>query len=585
MLECRRSRILAKSRENCTAMEKDSFEEVDPLAASATRERRGPKPGADRSPDAIAPCPFSPNYRVQADQAWRSLALFVGYRCVLGSAFIVPILLGRLSLFVSVQDPHRFMTVAGIYLASALIGGPLLVLRQPHLGIQIHLQVLTDIALIALLMSATGGVSGGLGILIACSVAAGGILAGGRCTMGFAAVASIAVLAQELSVGFGQFPSAMSSTSAGLLGAAFFAIALSANALSRRAEQSQLLAARQGHDLATLRQLNAFIVDHLQSGILVLDDQQRIRIANPAARRLLGAQPSASAIRDLDPSFQLRYGEWAQRKSETSDTLATPNGQAVHARFVPLLRSEPALNMVMLEDEAVHKQRVQQGKLDSLGRLTGSIAHEIRNPLSAINHAAQLLSESKDLNAEERQLLDMILRHARRVNETIESILQISRGRSTQRECLELGPWVRRFLLDFAESRNLAAAPFELRGDDHALPALVDPGHLRQILDNLCSNAMKYGRSDQEPPEIRLELDARNSCPCITVVDHGAGIDRQTADQIFEPFFTTSHTGVGLGLYIARELAELNQARLEYRPRPDGSEFRLALADGRRTAI
>jgi two-component system sensor histidine kinase PilS (NtrC family) len=228
---------------------------------------------------------------------------------------------------------------------------------------------------------------------------------------------------------------------------------------------------------------------------------------------------------------------------------------------------------------------VQQSKLTSLGRLTGSIAHEVRNPLSAIHHAAQLLSESTALNSEDQRLLDIILRHAKRVNEMIENIMQISRGRSTQRERIELGPWLQRFLADFSEERSLSPTPFTLREAARPLSALVDPSHLRQILDNLCTNAMKYGKPDNTPLEIRLESDVRDARPCIAVIDHGGGIDGDTADQIFEPFFTTSRTGIGLGLYIARELAELNQARLDYRPRTDGSEFRICLADGQRTAI
>ncbi|MGY6217037.1 sensor histidine kinase [Methylolobus aquaticus] len=533
----------------------------------------------------LTPCPFSPNYRVQVDPAWRSLVLYVGYRGVLGFAFVVPLWLGRLTSLVDVQDPQRFATVSGLCLITAVLSAPLVALRRPQYTTQVNLQVLTDIALIAMLMSASGGVSGGLGILMACTVAAGGILTGGRCALGFAAVASIAVLSQELSIGLGVLPSAMSLTSAGLLGAAFFAVALLATALSARAEQSQLLAAQRSHDLATLRQLNAFIIDHLQSGILVLDDQQRIRTANPAARRLLGAGASVASVKDLNPVFQQAYVEWSQQDSEASGTLRSPNGQPVHARFARLLHSDPALNMVMLEDEAVHKQRVQHSKLTSLGRLTGSIAHEVRNPLSAIHHAAQLLTESDALSGEDQRLLEIILRHSKRVNEIVENVLQLSRGRSTQRERVELGPWVSRFLDDFTEERDLSAPPFALRGAERSLWALIDPSHLRQILDNLCTNAMKYGRPDKTMLEIRLEADARDGRPCLAVVDHGGGIDGQTADQIFEPFFTTSRSGVGLGLYVARELAELNQARIDYRPLSDGSEFRLCLADGQNPAI
>lgn len=533
----------------------------------------------------LRPCPFSPNYQVPLPQAWKSMALFVLYRIGLGIFLVVPIWIGKANVLWSIHDSLLFLAVALAYLLSALFGIPLLLQRRPRFGTQVQIQVLADIVLISALMKASGGVASGLGILLACSVASGGILAGGRCALGFAAAASLAVLTQELLLVFGALPSPVSSTSAGLLGAAFFAISLLAIALSRRAEQSQILAARHRHDLVNLKSLNTFIVNHLQSGIIVLDENKRVRMANPAAQRLLVLTGRFSSLEQAGPAFRRAYLDWLDGGPETVGIGASADGHSVQVRFARLPQTDNTLSMVILEDNALHQRRVQQSKLKSLSQLTASIAHEIRNPLSAIHQAAQLLNETPCLAAEDGHLIRIILKHARRVNEVIENITQMARRRASQRECIVLGPWLHGFLADFADEHRLTPCPFTVKGSDQNLKALVDPSQLKQILENLCSNALRYGQPDRFAPEIELHRDARDCRPCIDVIDHGSGIDSAIADQIFEPFFTTSHSGTGLGLYIARELAELNQARLEYRPRATGNSFRVSLADGHAGAV
>lgn len=533
----------------------------------------------------LRPCPFSPHYQVPQRLAWRSLWLFVLYRIGLGIFLAVPIWIGKPNALWSITDTPLFLATATAYLFSALLGLPLLLQHRPHFGAQVQAQVLADIVLISMVMRTSGGVASGLGILLACSVASGGILAGGRCALGFAAAASLGVLTQELLLVYGDLPSPASSTSAGLLGAAFFAIALLAIALSRRAEQSQLLAARHRHDLVNLKSLNSFIVDHLQSGIVVLDETNQVSMANPAAQRLLRLNSPLTSLEQAEPAFRRAYFDWLAGGPEAEGILTSAEGQPVQVRFARLLQTDAVLSMAILEDHSLHQRRVQQSKLKSLSHLTASIAHEVRNPLSAIHQAAQLLSEAPALANEDADLIRIILKHAQRVNEIIENIVQMSHRRSSQRECIVLGPWVSGFLDDFAEAHQLTPCPFTLTGGDQDLEALVDPSQLKQILENLCSNALRYGRPDRTAPQIQLHRDTRDRRPCIDVIDHGTGLDSAVVDQIFEPFFTTSRTGTGLGLYIARELAELNQARLEYHPLPAGTSFRISLADGRAGAL
>jgi two-component system sensor histidine kinase PilS (NtrC family) len=215
--------------------------------------------------------------------------------------------------------------------------------------------------------------------------------------------------------------------------------------------------------------------------------------------------------------------------------------------------------------------------------LTASIAHEIRNPLSAISHAGQLLSEAPDLKKQELRLTEIIQTHCRRVNSIIEDILKLSRRNSRHRQKISLDQWLPAY---FSEQRFDLGGPvdaFELIFSKRGLNAAIDDGHLKQILDNLCANALQYGRPDLG--KILIEVGQTNDQPYIKVIDHGEGIDQEHIRHLFEPFFTTSHQGTGLGLYISRELAELNQAELNYAITAGKPCFILALANADHAVI
>lgn len=240
--------------------------------------------------------------------------------------------------------------------------------------------------------------------------------------------------------------------------------------------------------------------------------------------------------------------------------------------------------MIIFEDGSLYNQRVQQSKLASLGRLTASIAHEIRNPLSAINHAGQLLSENPDLPPQDVRLTHIIQINAARVNHIIEDILQLSRRKDSRREKIELNLWCDKYLKNFMSEQDIAADAFNLVTSNEPLFVFIDPSHLKQIMDNLCQNALKYGQS--EARAIRLQTLMLKQNPCIHVIDNGSGVSLENLRHLFEPFFTTSASGTGLGLYISRELAELNQAKLIYYVTDENKScFRLCLFNANHTLI
>ena len=226
-------------------------------------------------------------------------------------------------------------------------------------------------------------------------------------------------------------------------------------------------------------------------------------------------------------------------------------------------------------------QLFQSDKLASLGRLSASIAHEIRNPVGAMSHAAQLLGESPGMTDDDKRLTEIIETHSSRVSHIIDNVLQLSRRESSQPERLALKPWLEDFAQEFSNTLELQEGELTLADMDPDLEVRMDRSHLRQVLWNLCDNAVKYA---SETGGILVELHAdriqNQGRPYVEVRDHGHGVDAATADKMFEPFYTERSGGTGLGLYISRELCELNRATLLYLDRPGGgSIFRIVFAD------
>jgi two-component system sensor histidine kinase PilS (NtrC family) len=534
--------------------------------------------------DTIYPCPFSKNYGIPRNQAWLLLKVFSLYRFMLSSLFVI-LLYSRLSL--TVINPHYlhlYGYVCKTYLVLAIISGICSFWRNLSYTLQAQSGIFIDIIAITLLMHACGGIDSGVGILLAASIASSGLLIGGRCSIVFAALASIAVLTEQ-AYGIRSGGSAFSSyPSAGMLGASFFTIALLSHVLAKRSEQSDLLASQQKQTISTLEALNKYIIQHLQSGLIIINKQQDVYMANEAALQLLEQSYQPNQLSDVSSQFSELFLCWLNDQTQDFLTLERPDKASLQLRFSLLPTEHDIFYLIVLEDSALHNQRLQQGILASLGRLTASIAHEIRNPLSAISHASQLLSESPNLNPQDLRLTEIIQHHSSRMNKIISDILQSSKRQPSNREKVLLDSWLPDYLDTFITEQALNAQDFELVFCQQQLYALIDPGHLKQILDNLCLNALKYGAIDKG--SIILQVSRCQSKPCIAVVDHGHKLSSEVIRHLFEPFFTTSSSGTGLGLYISRELAELNQAKLSYELTSEQqSSFKLCLSNAEQTKI
>jgi two-component system sensor histidine kinase PilS (NtrC family) len=520
---------------------------------------------------------------------WKPLRLLTFYRLILVGLLTTVFFSIPDSTTLGINYPGVYAAGCIGYLGFALVAGFTTRLRHPGYELQATTQILVDIVALALLMFASNGPASGIGILLLISGASGSILRPGRMAFLFAAVATMAVMGEQLySTLLDTTPRSTDYTQSGLLGLAMFATAGLTYLLVRRIHESEALAHRRGIDLANLAKLNALIVQRLQAGIIVTDHADQVRLINATAGKLLGIPDTVTnqPLAVLAPALHEKLQHW-RRHPDSEPSLLENISETTNLlpHFTSLGTGDGPGSLIFLEDTASMAKQAQQMKLASLGRLTASIAHEIRNPLGAISHATQLLNESDALNDGDRRLVTIIGDHTRRVNAVVENVLQLSRPGASLPQQIRLQDWLAQFVNEFSHSGVCQPDQIEYSVTADDLEVYIDPSLLHQVVWNLCLNAVNHARRDGATLKIRLEGSRSGSAATVRldIIDNGPGIQADMTDKIFEPFFTTRSNGTGLGLYISREICESNQARLEYLPATaGGSCFRIHFtrADG-----
>jgi two-component system sensor histidine kinase PilS (NtrC family) len=495
--------------------------------------------------------------------------IYTWYRLALTAALIAMLVTTLDSPLVGRDNPQLFIALCCAYFLFAAI---VLVVLPPSARLssqQLFVHIFIDIVFLIALSHLSGGTASGLGMLLLVSVAAGSLLLGGQLALLAAALASLGVLSDTVYL-INENNSHQSLLTAGTLGTLFFAAALGFQILSQRLRSSQQLAQERSADVSKLQNLNQLIVQRMRTGILVVDVDGHVKMTNQAAAEFLrAAHPQQPDDRALSDAVQAQLDNWKRNPDIAAKPFRNADtGPEIIARFTALDQdaSSPGHSgdtLVFLEDSGQLAQRAQQLKLAALGRLTASIAHEIRNPLGAISHAGQLLRESPQIEGGDQRLAEIVVNHAHRINNIIENVLQLSRRSPPNPRRIDLGGWLHNYVEEYQEG---LASRAEISIQERC-PAQVnvDPEQLGQVLTNLLDNALRYSRKATGKPSATLVV---NKCgkqlPQLDVIDQGAGVAERDQEKVFEPFFTTETGGNGLGLYMARELCETNQARLHY---------------------
>jgi len=519
--------------------------------------------------------------KIIKNSSWRALQIFSIYRLILSTIFVAVVQLQLSTQLLGASKPYLFVVTSSLFLIASICSHVATYYRA-HFNLQIQIQVLIDILIITLLMHASGGISSGLGMLIAVSTTAASILINNPSALGYSALASVIVFIEEAYSRINGIRFESGLTQIGILTITFLGTGLLAFYLSRRIRESERKAEQSIRGLASMEKLNEEIIQYMSTGVIVIDGFQNIRLINRAAWVHLGMPESTQSkkLEQVATPLARQLKLWRQKNHYRSKPFRnTATGPNLSPHFSPIGESKENA-IIFLDDTSVLNQQAQNLKLASLGRLTASIAHEIRNPLGALSHAAQLIKESEDLDPANFDLVEIVEKNAARVNEIIENIMQLSVRKTTQVKEINLSEYINKLIGEYSMDKT-PVPEITLQFQSENIIVHFDPSQLRQILTNLFDNGLRYSElfSGKARLLVMAGIEPQNRTPFLDVIDKGEGIPPQEAEKIFEPFFTTSRTGTGLGLYLSRELCEANRARLDYIPlTAGGSCFRISFS-------
>ncbi|MES2771969.1 MAG: ATP-binding protein [Pseudomonadota bacterium] len=512
----------------------------------------------------------------KSETHWQSLRYFNLYRLAIACLLIFSLVLYPSPFSVLGANQGAIsIALTNLYLAAVLCALAVVYRYRQGFNWQLSLQVFTDILVMTLLMHHGGGVHSGVGILLLVTLAGAGLVGEGRLALLYAASATLALLLEQSYRALHYDFDASDFIQAGLLSSGFFAVAILARLLARRVIANELLAHQRGLALRNQVLISQCIIEEMQDGVLVLNQSGQIKQSNPRAATLLSlhnlASPGVAHQHIVFPELAAHFAAWQAAPSMDPVLIQAPSGNAqLSARFV-LTHSAQHDVLVFLEDTTRLQEKAQQIKLAALGRLTANIAHEIRNPLSAIQHASELLKEERRGDTQLR-LLRIVLDNTHRLERIVTDVLELGRRDRAYPEWIELNTWLPLFVEEFVSKEKIDAAMIQLKQSSR-LTLYFDRAHLHQILWNLLNNALRYAQGHVGSIRLLVEESARPDYLNLSVTDDGCGISDAQCEHIFEPFFTTHSRGTGLGLYIARALAEANGASLSLQKSSSGAHF------------
>ncbi|MDR2165652.1 MAG: PAS domain-containing protein [Zoogloeaceae bacterium] len=506
-------------------------------------------------------------------RAWRSLQIFNAYRLI---QMLLLVVMVRFSIDTITRHPFDMrllvVFVGCLHLALIAVGCLLSWRWKRHFHAQLSAQMAIDAICVTALMFGADGIKSSFGGILLVSVAGASLMVSKKyLAMFYAALATLAILVMELLSYFTFTLSEMVSfAQGGFLGLAFFGAAYAAYFSGNRLSLNEELAWRRGIALDDQVRISRRIMERMRDGVLVVDAGGYVVDHNPVALAILGRDPEQGKdfLATIDPDLARSYQEWQDGDGVGEVEIHRPDGVDIAVSFARTYCSS-GVALAFLRD--LHKLREQalQLKLASLGRLTASIAHEIRNPLSSIRHARDFLAEDTRDPGQQR-LLRIIDDNVLRLDRIVQDVLVLGRQQSTEQREIVLADFLADFIQEVGARENLPAGMIACEAPEDAR-LRFNPGQFHQVLWNLVGNALRY--ASRNPGAIRLVVENTEDSVKLHISDDGPGIPNDLHARIFEPFFTTSSKGSGLGLHIVRELCEANGVMLFLAPGESSNHF------------
>ena len=518
-----------------------------------------------------------------AEPSWPTLQTFSLVRVLVSTALLLAVMMFGAPLIGRAlgADPGRMLSLLGAYFALAVSLLAWTLLRRSRFGLQIWAHLAVDLLMMSLLVVLGGGTRSGVFIFYLLPLAEASLALPSLGAFFICSIAVLVLLGNEVMRAFGGDPGEAQLFQAGVVGAALFGITALLRLLSTRLSRQEQLARLRGRELDSQLQINRLVISQMEQGVIVAEAGTLVRANNRAARVMLGFDPEAQltgrrlleleSTQELSHAFMNWLASLELGSVPTQSDIVIKGGETqpagaprrLRVRFARPERQPSDEYVIFMEDLQAVEERAQRLKLAAMGRLTASIAHEIRNPLAAIGQAGQLLSE--DVRDPLHQRLASIVReNTQRLNRLVEDVLRAARRDSPLTDEFDLLEFCSSWLGEFVRDRGLAGEAIRLE----APPGLIvrfEQNQLRQVLFNLVDNALRYCSGRPGSIEIRADPPGERAGPlCLWVFDDGPGVAAADRESMFEPFFTTHTRGTGLGLYLAREFCVANGFDLIY---------------------
>jgi len=497
-------------------------------------------------------------------EGWDALRYYNYYR--LGLAIVLIALASpNFNVLTTSYDSWTLISAIIGFTVAAVVAFGTIKRQSPAIHVQAHTLFLLDMVFISFLTFSRDLPELNIIVFFITTIAATAVIFRTKTALAYAAIATLIIYFRDLlelirgEISLNQF------YFTALTAIVLFGIVLIVSRIAKQTRVVQNVLEQQELDLADLDEINQIIIDNLDVGILFLDDDLSIKLINESARELVGGYIKNTRIRSKLGKLLSIY-----MKIPSDKQFSFRNEDKVLSMSTIPMRSGV---LVRIEDRTTLSRKIQQTKLASLGRFASAISHEIRNPLNAISHAAQLMQPGEK-NSENNELVEIIRKHVKRIDSIVESVLDHSRPGNVKQKEIHLRTWLNDFIDTFRQS--IGEEEVYLVHSGESISVYFDPTQLEQILTNLCQNSIKYGKASSKLLEIYLVTGVdKDGMPYLNVMNNGAAIPDEIVDNLFEPFYTTHSRSTGLGLYLSKEFCMLNGAEFEYFNDTDSYGFRI----------